>query len=205
MYVSLVSPWWIDQHLDLIDQVYSPVEISASVALIDYGSMPVFAYSSNSYVMPANPSPITQVIIKDSSNSFESKASYHLDSYSKDGIQSFVHYELYIDVTWALLPSTTITYSFVSYNNENPPSWIQFNETTSKLIFTAPRLSAQTKYTFGINSDLGNGKSAIKPIYLTVDAGPPCLVTNWNNWYQNYTSQWEIWNNNYSIVNYNKE
>ena len=200
MYASLVSPWWFDQHLDLVDQVYTPVEISASVALIDYSTMPVFAYSSNSYVIHANLSPITQLITKDSSNSFESKASYHLDSYSKDGIQSFVHYDLYIDVTWALLSSTTITYSFVNYNNESPPSWIQFNETTSKLIFTAPRLSAQTKYTFGLNSDLGNGKFAIKPIYLTVDAGPPCLVSNWISWYQNYTDQWETWASSYSMI-----
>ena len=191
--------------MDLIDQGYTPVEISASVALIDYGTMPVFAYSSSSYAFPANPSPITQLITKDSSNSFESKASYHLDSYSKDGIQSFVHYELYIDVTWALLTSTTITYSFVNYNNESPPSWIQFNETTSKLIFTAPRLSALTKYTIGLNSDLGNGKSAIKLIYLTVEAGPPCFVSNWISCYLNYTDQWETWKSNFSIVNNNKK
>ena len=162
--------------------------------LINY----IATYIANQYSAPISCTSNMIAFTEDIMNSII--VSYYLDAYNKDGLQSNVYYEQYIETTWTALSFTVITYSFVNYGGGTPPSWIQFNSTTSKLTFTVPRLATQTKFIFELNSVLGNGKSAIKPIYLTVEAGPPCLVSNWISCYQNYTDQWETWASNYSMI-----
>ena len=175
-YSLLATPGSIDQHPDLTNSSYTVIEESVSSTILNYGTLPTFSYSTNLYSSLVNPTPSAPGYTVDNSNTFTSLASYYLEAFSKDGLQSLMHYEEYIDATWAISSTTSIFYSLVQYDGSNPPSWVQFDETNSKLVFTAPRLNARTVFTFGLNSDLGNGKTAIKPIHLTVDAGPPWLV-----------------------------
>ena len=106
------------------------------------------------------------------------------------------YYELSIVVSCTISGLTSISYSLGSYNGEIVPSWVAINS-TAYLVFTTPRLTSTTDYSFYVNSYVASAALPIqKLVTLRVNV---CSASNCSKWKSNDYTMWEIWALNYTL------
>ena len=110
------------------------------------------------------------------------------------------YYELSIVVSCTISGLTSISYSLGSYNGGIVPSWAAINS-TAYLVFTTPRLTSTTDYSFYVNSYVASAALPIqKLVTLRVNV---CSVSNCRKWKSNDYTMWETWVNKHSSFNKN--
>ena len=114
-------------------------------------------------------------------------------------------YDIEMPLTWALSPSTVLSYSMVNYDTYPFPNFVTFNIVNGHITFTVPLTGYSPKYSFAfLVSVAAESNSVSNPVYLTVIEPTIWLIVHWAEWENQDQNKWKLCDRGYSLSNDNR-